>query len=122
MFSSPCQGWAPACGAVFCSLPFPLCPCAKPAHPPVPASAALLLGSHRDFLQSSGSSPGLAARSLCLFPAMRAPSPLRFTKSSHGWFAEALPSLEKKQEGAGGDSPAWEGPLFSQRPAQNAAL
>lgn len=72
--------------------------------------------------QSSGSSTGLAARSLCLFPAMRASSPLRFTKSSRGWFPEALPSLEEEQEGAGGEGPAWEGPLFSQRPAQTAAV
>lgn len=41
-----------------------------------------------------------------LVPGMRASSALRFTKSSHGWFAEALPSLEEQQEGAGGDSPA----------------
>lgn len=47
--------------------------------------------------QSSGSSSGLAARSLCLFPGLEASSPLRFTKSSRGWFAEALPNLEENR-------------------------
>lgn len=43
MSSSPCHHWAPASGAVLCSLPFPVCPCSSP----IPAAAALLVASQR---------------------------------------------------------------------------
>lgn len=46
MFSSPCHGWAPACGAVLCSSPSPLCPRARPAHPPSLPCSWDLTGTH----------------------------------------------------------------------------
>lgn len=123
MFSSPCHSWALwGCALLLALSSLPLCQTCSSPHPCSCCSAPEIPQGLTAFLQSSGSSTGLAARLLCLFLGMRASSPLTFTKSSCGWFAEALPSLEEKQEGAGGDSPAEKGPLFSQRPTQNAAV